>query len=208
MEENTVLPVSVYAEMTPNPATMKFVANQLLLESGNVEINSVEDAVISPLAERIFNFPFVEGIYMSGNFITVTKNDLVEWQDVFQDLREYIQNYLRDGKPVFAENVIVGGTPDSESETPGTSHLTGAHKTPDGEVEEKIISVLEEYVRPAVESDGGSIFFKSFKDGVLTVSMKGSCSGCPSSTVTLKNGVQSLMQRMVPEVVDVIADQD
>ena len=198
--ETAQIPVEVYAESTPNPSTMKFVANKLLVENGNVvEYTDPAQTGDSPLAAKLFNFPFVEGLFLAGNFITVTKNDLVDWEDITLELREYISDYLRTGNSVFKVE-------------PGTSQpvsTTGEFKevVPSNDTEERIVEILEEYIRPAVEQDGGAINFKSFKDGVVTVVLRGACSGCPSSTITLKNGIQQLFNRMLPEVKDVVAEE-
>ena len=201
--ETTKIPVTVYAEMTPNPATMKFVANRILVENGAVvEYTDPEKANDSPLAAKIFNFPFVEEIFIAGNFISVTKNDLVAWEDITLDLREYVLDYLSQGKPVFSEEPTLNNIHDSSQTITNEQQVL-----PQNEVEEKIIEIVEEYVRPAVEQDGGAIHFKAYKNGTLSVVLKGACSGCPSSTVTLKSGIQQLFNRMLPEVKNVIAEE-
>lgn len=200
-------PVSVYAESTPNPSTMKFVTNKNLVPGGGmVEYNSAEEAEKAPIAARLFSFPFVEGVFLSGNFITVTKNDLVEWQDVFAELREYITNYLITGHPILEESVEVEKKSSEEKgESAQAPFIQESHKIPENELEEKIVEILEDYVRPAVESDGGAIHFRKFEEGKLSVALKGSCSGCPSSTMTLKNGIEGIFQQMMPEVKEVVA---
>ncbi|PCJ83186.1 MAG: NifU family protein [Flavobacteriales bacterium] len=198
--ETQSIPTTVYAESTPNPATMKFVANQLLIENGAiVEYTSPEEAEASPLAAKIFNFPFVTGIFIAGNFISVTKNDIIEWEDVTLELREYVQQYLRSGQSIFANQ------PTTLSEKPTVDSFEEI--VPKTDIEEKIVEILEDYIRPAVEQDGGAIHFKSFNDGVLTVILRGACSGCPSSMVTLKAGIQGLFERMLPEVKEVVAEE-
>ena len=194
-----IIPVSIYAEMTPNPSTMKFVANRLIIENGGVvEYNDPDETKNSPLAARLFNFPFVTALFISGNFITITKNDIIEWDDVMTELREYIQEYLNSGSPVFNAPVDPAITLNKED-------VSFENTMPETEIEKQIVSVLEEYVKPAVERDGGAIHFKSFKEGVVSVVLRGSCSGCPSSSITLKNGIEALMTRMVPEVKEVVA---
>lgn len=195
-------PVSVYAEMTPNPATMRFVSSRILVPDGRMlEFRQAEEAeTVSPLASKVFDLPFVTGVFISGNFITVTKNDSIDWDLVQLELREYIQDYLNtDGRVVLADAPA--------------QHLADAneravtHTDPVTEDDRRIIQVLEEYVRPAVEADGGHIAFRSFKDGVVTVTLRGSCSGCPSSLVTLKGGIENLMKQMVPGVREVVAEE-
>jgi Fe-S cluster biogenesis protein NfuA len=190
-------PVTVYSESTPNPNTMKFMTS-LNLSSTAVEFNTPEEAVEAPLAARIFSFPFVTDVFISNNFITVTKANTVEWIDVTNELRGYIKNYLQAGYEVFKVQPTI-------KEEQSNSTNVAAHTAPTNDVEEKIIGLMEEYVKPAVESDGGAIFFDSYQDGVLKVELRGACSGCPSSTATLKDGIQSLFNRMMPEIKEVVA---
>lgn len=195
------LPFMIYAEVTPNPATMKFVANHLLVDNGSVfEFFSEADSSDSPLAQRLFSFPFVTRVFMTQNFITLTKMEGIEWDDVMLELREYISNYLNSGNEVV---VNVSEKQESQETTEGLTDHSEA-STP---VEEKIVEILDEYIRPAVEGDGGAIHFKSYEDGQLNVVLKGSCSGCPSSSVTLKAGIQALFERMLPEVKEVVAEE-
>ena len=190
-------PVAVYSESTPNPNTMKFVTS-LKLSSTEVEFNTPEEADEAPLAARIFSFPFVTDVFISNNFITVTKANSVEWIEVTNELREYIKNYLQAGYEVFKVQ------PTILEEQSNTANVA-AHTAPTNDVEKKIIDLMEEYIKPAVESDGGAIFFDSYQNGVLKVELRGACSGCPSSTATLKNGIQSLFNRMMPEIKEVVA---
>lgn len=196
------LPVSVYAESTPNPATMRFVVGRPLVPEGRLmEFTSPEEAeAVSPLAAKVFNLPFVTGVFISGNFVTVTKNNSIDWDMVQGELREYIQEYLNtDGR------VVLSDAP--AQSLADANERAVSHAKPNSKDEEQIIAVLEEYVRPNVESDGGHIAFKSFKDGILAVSLRGSCSGCPSSMVTLKGGIENLMKQMVPGVREVVAEE-
>lgn len=199
--ETKALPYMIYAEMTPNPASMKFVANRALVEGDKVyEFQQEDQAEVSPLAQRLFSFPFVKAVFFSQNFITLTKMEGVEWDEVHIELRDYIANYLNSGHDLLTATAEASNT---ESEEIGiTDHFDAGTPT-----EEKIIEILDDYVRPAVEGDGGAIHFKSFVDGTLTVVLKGSCSGCPSSTVTLKAGIQGLFERMLPEVKEVVAEE-
>lgn len=195
-------PVSVYAESTPNPATMRFVSSRLLVQDGRLlEFRSPEEpAGVSPLAEHVFNLPFVTGVFIASNFITVTRNNSVDWDLVQLELREYIQDYLNsDGRVVYEEGPAQALADANER--------ASTHADPKGPEDEKIIRVLEEYIRPAVESDGGHIAFKSFDEGIVTVSLRGSCSGCPSSMVTLKQGIENLLKHEVPGVREVVAEE-
>ncbi|MFN6175925.1 MAG: NifU family protein [Flavobacteriales bacterium] len=195
-------PVSVYAEMTPNPATMRFVSSRLLVQDGRLlEFRTPEETEnVSPLAEKVFNLPFVTGVFISSNFISVTRNNSVTWDLVQLELREYIQEFLNtDGRVVY-EDAPAQALADANERA--STHADA--KNPE---EEKIIRVLEEYIRPAVEGDGGHIAFRSFEEGVVTVSLRGSCSGCPSSMVTLKQGIENLLKHEVPGVREVVAEE-
>jgi len=195
-------PVSVYAEMTPNPTTMRFVSSVPLLPDGRVlEFLSAEQAQgVSPLAEKVFNLPMTTAVLIGGNFLTVTKNDIVSWDMVQLELREFIQEHLRtDGR------VLHDDAPARELAAANDRAMD--HVEPASEVDARIIAVLDEYVKPAVEGDGGHIAFRSFHEGVVTVTLRGSCSGCPSSMVTLKGGVENLLKQMVPGVREVVAEE-
>jgi NFU1 iron-sulfur cluster scaffold homolog, mitochondrial len=179
--------INVYTESTPNPATMKFLVNKLLT-NGSLDYPTKESAEQSPFAKELFKFNFVNGVFFASNFVTVTKTPDAEWVDIEQILKEFVKGAIES-------ELAVKVTPHEE-----TSQFEGT----DAEV--KIQQILHDYVRPAVEQDGGAIHYKSFEDGVVTVELRGSCSGCPSSTITLKAGIESLLKRMVPEVTEVIAD--
>mgnify|MGYP003393854382 CR=1 FL=1 len=193
-------PVSVYAEATPNPATMRYVVNRELLPDGRMlEFRTSEEAEgVSPLAAKILNLPFADGVFIGGNFITVTKNEVVSWDLVQLELREYIQEYLsKDGR------VLNGDA--STATVQKAEERAVAHTAAANEEEEKIVTILDEYVAPAVANDGGHIAFRSFKDGVVTLQLQGSCSGCPSSLVTLKGGIENILKQMMPGVKEVVA---
>lgn len=180
--------VTIYAEATPNPGSMKFVASKMLLPNDSADFRTAESArENSPLASALFEMPFVNGVFIMNNFVSITKNDDYEWFDLIPDLRAFFQEWIQDGKEIVNPKKVL--SPDEESE-----------------IERKIRQLLEDHVRPAVEMDGGAIDFKSFENGVVTVQMKGSCSGCPSSTMTLKAGIENLLKRMVPEVQAVEAE--
>lgn len=193
--------MQVFAESTPNPSTMRFVTGRTLLPEGQVMefADPAQAEAVSPLAAKIFDLPFVTGVFISGNFITVTKNGVIDWDMVTLELRDYIQEFLQvDGR------VTLGSATQSHAGVPDPG---AAHARPGTPEEEQIISVLEEYVSPAVAADGGHIAFKSFKDGILALSLRGSCSGCPSSMLTLKGGIENLMRQMVPGVKEVVAEE-
>ena len=203
--ETKRLPIQVYAESTPNPATMKFVADKLLIENGaTAEYTDPNNCDASPLAARLFTFPFVTGVFIASNFVTVTKNDAVDWMEITGDLREYITNYIATDQPIFKQQPT---TTQHSSSGDGDDEFIPLDAKPKNDQEAQIINILEEYVRPAVEGDGGAIHFKSFEEGTLTVVLRGACSGCPSSSVTLKAGIAGLFQRMMPEVKEVVAEE-
>jgi Fe-S cluster biogenesis protein NfuA len=179
-------PVTVYSESTPNPNSMKFVLNRMLTND-ILDFPDSASASVSPLVSRLFEFSFVRSAFVSANFITLTKDPETEWHEVTGMVRECIKSELDAGTQLLAVS------------------MSASPSQPLGEVEEKIVSVLEEYIRPAVEMDGGAIQFRSFDGGIVTVSLQGACSGCPSSTLTLKAGIENLLKRMVPEVTEVVA---
>ncbi|MBC7426002.1 MAG: NifU family protein [Bacteroidia bacterium] len=182
--------VTIYAEATPNPESMKFVASRMILPNDSVDYRTKEKAEHSPLALALFeNFQFCNGVFIMNNFISITKLPDVMWVEYIQPIRDFIKAWLEEGKPVIDPQHNL--TPEEE-----------------GEIELKIKKLLDEHVKPAVEMDGGAISYKSFKNGVVTVVMKGSCSGCPSSTMTLKSGIENLLKRMVPEVESVEAEAE
>jgi Fe-S cluster biogenesis protein NfuA len=195
------VPVTIYAEMTPNPTTMKFVANKYLLLTGDsVEFNSAKDAKgFSPLAEELFQLPFVQKVFIAANFVTVTKTDNVPWDFITMELREFIKNFISEGKDVLVQ--MPTPTIASEDETP--KKVYEAH-----EIDDAIRDLLDQFVRPAVENDGGAIEYRGFEDGVVSVLMKGSCAGCPSSTATLKFGIENLLKTHLPEVKEVVAENE
>ncbi|MFT6137396.1 MAG: Fe-S cluster biogenesis protein NfuA [Salibacteraceae bacterium] len=199
------IPMTVYAESTPNPATMKFVCSLAFTESGSsVEFHNVGETSKAPLAARLFTFPFVTSVFFSNDFITITKNDLVDWQEVFGEVRSYLFDYLTAGNDIFTENPKTITTEKQVAAEAKTD--IPKPKLPETDTEKRIVEILEEYVRPAVESDGGAIDYHSYDNkGTVTVILKGSCSGCPSSSVTLKNGIQGLFNQMMPEITEVVA---
>jgi Fe-S cluster biogenesis protein NfuA len=205
MESLVKKPVIIYAESTPNPSSMKFVANQLLVMNGaTAQYLSPSETKGSPLAAKLFEFPFVKAVFMASNFVTITKTDNIHWEDITLELREFIRAFLSEGKAAITElpktEVPVDSTFKEKKE------VFTEHVAPANEIEVKIVETLEQYIRPAVEGDGGSITFKSFVDGIVTVQLRGACSGCPSSTLTLKAGIEGLLKRMIPEVKEVVSE--
>lgn len=171
----------VYTESTPNPESMKFVVNRMVLPNDSIDFRKKELVKDSPLAEALFDYDFVDGVFVMNNFITITKKRDYQWFDIIPQLKKFIKEYVEAEKPIKVDN----------------QNLTEEEET---EVVSKIKKLLHDHVRPAVEMDGGAIDFKSFENGIVTVLMKGACSGCPSSTMTLKAGIENLLKRMVPEV--------
>lgn len=194
------IPYTLYAEATPNPTTMKFVANRVLLESGLAEYTSFEEAKGSPMAMKLFAFPFITGVFIQYNFVTLMKSDMVGWEDVVMELREFIRDYLNSGGTVVTE------LPEGALKTEEDIAATRVHSEPSSDLEEKIIAILDNEIAPAVAQDGGNITFKGYENGVVNVVLRGACSGCPSSTVTLKNGIETLLKNRLPgEVSEVVA---
>lgn len=191
-------PTTVYAESTPNPNTIKFVANRLIIEPNKlVEYLREEECEGAPLAQELFKGGYVKSLFFSNNFVSITKTDAQEWSRLITPVREFLTDYFTKGLPVIVNY------PNN------TTASTENNVTPviEGSPEEAIIGILEEYIRPAVEQDGGAITFRSFNDGIVTVALQGSCSGCPSSKVTLKSGIENLLVCMVPGVKEVVAEE-
>ncbi|MFL2586853.1 MAG: NifU N-terminal domain-containing protein [Flavobacteriaceae bacterium] len=186
-----VAPASVYAESTPNPAVMKFVANKKLVPA-SVEFKSIDTTQNAPLAQALFHFPFVKEVYMDENFISITKYEISIWQEVVQQMRTFIREYIAENKPILSHNFI----PNSETEANVELNYTPTEK--------EIVRILDEYIKPAVASDGGNIVFQSFdvNTKAVHVVLQGACSGCPSSTFTLKNGIETMMCEMLPGKVE------
>ena len=191
--------ISIYTEMTPNPETMKFVANKLLYPGKSVDFQDEESAKASPLAMELFSFPFIKSVFIASNFITLTKtNETEDWQDVIPSIKQFLREYLEEGKTIINEEEIASRKTASSNEV----------SLDDGDVVKRIKELLENYVKPAVEMDGGAIQFKSYEDGRVNLMLQGSCSGCPSSMITLKAGIEGMMKRMIPEVKEVVAEAD
>lgn len=189
--------------MTPNPSTMKFVANKHLMGTGDsVEFQSMGSAKgYSPFAEELFLLPFVKGIFIASNFVTITKTDNLSWDFITMELREFIREWISDGKDILVMMPPKDAEPESTEENKTPQKVFAA-----SEYDDAICDLLDEYVRPAVANDGGAIDFRGFENGVVTVTLKGSCSGCPSSTATLKGGIEQLLMQHLPEVKEVVAE--
>ena len=188
--------VNIYTEANPNPASMKFAVNFMLVPDGtDFDYPDAESAQASPLAAELFKFRYIDRVFIMSNFVTLTKKPDYLWEEVASELRAFIKDYLAAGGPVLATETMKAY--EAEALAPNADET---------ETDRKIKNLLEEYVRPAVESDGGAINFKSFNEGVVKVELRGSCSGCPSSTLTLKAGIENLLKRMMPEVKEVIAE--
>tara|TARA_B100000902_G_scaffold246593_1_gene233391 strand:+ start:5919 stop:6488 length:570 start_codon:yes stop_codon:yes gene_type:complete len=184
---------SIYAESTPNPSTMKFVANRMLIEQ-SIEITNKKDGEGINIAKKLFSFPFIKNIFISNNFISITKKENASWEEITMQLREFIVDFLNENGLIVSLNNNIKLEKNKEKEI--------FSKT-----EEKIINLINEYIKPAVESDGGLIDFHSYEDGIVRVILKGACSGCPSSQATLKQGVEQLLKSKIGnEIIEVIAE--
>lgn len=192
--EKTKTAIEVYAEATPNPDSLKFVINRLLTKGASFDFDSAESTAKSPLAEALFGFEEVQRVFIANNFITITKRTDDMWVALIPKLRNYIREYLSEDNQVFSEDITL-------------DDANYAMSDDDNDVVSKIKEILNNNVRPAVEMDGGAIDFDKYEDGIVTLTMKGACSGCPSSMVTLKSGIEALLKRVVPEVKEVVAKE-
>jgi len=181
---------NIYLEESPNPNSLKFVVNYMIVPEGEIhDFPDIESASYSPLAQQLFKFDYVKRVFIMNNFITISKDEEVEWYTIKESLKHFIYNYLESEKPVIMDQEQADETSSEESE-----------------IGLKVKTILEEYIKPAVEQDGGAIEFHSFNDGVVKVLLKGACSGCPSSMITLKSGIENLLRSMIPEVKAVEAE--
>lgn len=192
-------PIEVYAEVTPNPSVMKFGTNKSLTTK-DVEYKNIDEAsTSSPLAQSLFNFPFVKEVFISDNYVSISKYDMVEWNDVYAELRNFIRNYLQENKTIIKELP----KEEAKNSAPVNTPEVALEGTPG-----KIVDILNEYIKPAVASDGGNIAFNSYNEEskVVSVILQGACSGCPSSTATLKNGIETMLKEMLPnQISEVVA---
>jgi Fe-S cluster biogenesis protein NfuA len=184
------MPITLYLESSPNPQSLKFVFNTMIVPEGmSLDFPDAESAKGSPLALELFAYPEIKRVFFLNNFITLTKAENIEWEEITGKIKPFLKEYIESKKPILAEDVIQDDSNENDSE-----------------IVKKIKGLLAEYVRPAVEQDGGAIQFHSYEDGIVKVLLQGSCSGCPSSTLTLKAGIENLFKRMIPEVQSVVAE--
>jgi Fe-S cluster biogenesis protein NfuA len=183
-------PITVYGETTPNPSALKFVVSRMLTRTA-VEFKNIDQTASSPLAKELFKFPYVKEIFIDENYISVTKYDINNWDEITLELRSYIKQFIENGGTVLEENFVQETLVEETKKTEEFDNLDVTSQ--------KIINILEEYVKPAVAADGGNIAFESYneEDKVVKVILQGACSGCPSSTFTLKSGIESLLKTML-----------
>ncbi len=191
------IPVTVYAEATPNPSTLKFVANKKLV-TAPFEFKSIDDTAHAPLAKELFHFPFVKEVFMDENYISIQKYEMTDWDEVVTEAREFIRNYIQDGKEIVTAEQLK--TP---QEVEKAAEVTFEQLD---DVSKEIVNIIEEYIKPAVASDGGNIVFKSYDEASQNVAviLQGACSGCPSSTFTLKNGIENMLKQMLPGKINAV----
>ncbi len=183
-------PITVYGETTPNPATLKFVVSRMLTKNA-IEFKNIDETAASPLAKELFKFPYVKEIFIDENYISVTKYEINNWEEITLELRSFIKQFIENGGAVLDESLLVAI---AEKETVKTQNFDNLDIT-----SQQIINILEEYVKPAVQADGGNIAFESYNEGDKTVKviLQGACSGCPSSTFTLKSGIENMLKSML-----------
>ncbi|MFY0672210.1 MAG: NifU family protein [Bacteroidia bacterium] len=185
-------PITVYAEATPNPESLKFVVNKLIVRGHSFDFDSLENSAKSPLASELFEMGFVKRVFIANNFVTITKTEDKMWVELIPNLRKFLKDFLESGKKMFTDDISYE---DSNYQMDDN----------DDDVVVKIKNILNENIKPAVEMDGGAIDFNSYEGGVVSLTLKGACSGCPSATVTLKAGIEALLKRNIPQVTEVVA---
>ena len=183
-------PITIYAESTPNPSVTKFVANKILTKTA-VECKNIDETKTSPLAKDLFSFPFVKEVFIDENYISITKYDIADWNEITFELRNFLKQYLEQTDQIVDEKLIEQTTNFVQQQEAYFENLDVTSQ--------QIINILEEYVKPAVQSDGGNITFNSYdeKSNTVQVTLQGACSGCPSSTFTLKNGIENMLRQML-----------
>ncbi|PHN02946.1 NifU family protein [Flavilitoribacter nigricans] len=197
----TKSPVLLYTEQTPNPESLKFVTNRMLYK-GTADFREEELArEWSELASELFDKPYVKGVYICNNFVTVTKEMNYDWADIMLPLKQFIKSYIENGGDILKE-----GFEEAMAEIEEERGASYEYSEDEAEIVNKIKDLIDTYVRPAVEMDGGNITFKSYDEGIVTVILQGACSGCPSSTVTLKAGIEGMLKRMIPQVKEVVSE--
>lgn len=198
MENNTPKFVEIYTESTPNPTMLKFVASCMILPNAIIECKNISEAEDSPLAKALFGFDYIESVFISNNFVTICKKETEEeWFELSFELKAFLKEYLLSGKEIVTEAFF-------EKQEQNKA----AKEAQQDDIDKKIVALLDKYVKPAVEMDGGNIAFKSYENGVVKLIMQGACAGCPSSSVTLKDGIEAMLKRMVPEVEEVVAETE
>ena len=188
-EPTKKVPIEIYSEVTPNPSVLKFVANKKLVEY-DLEYKNIEEAKDSPLATALYNFSFVKEVFISENYVSITKFDVVEWSEITNEVRSFIKQFIADGKTIL-----------NKSTAPKNNTQNKSIELEDlDDVSKQIVAILDEYIKPAVAADGGNILFQSYEPETKTVNviLQGACSGCPSSTITLKNGIENMLKQLIP----------
>ena len=193
---------SIYAESTPNPEVMKFVSNRMLADK-SIEIDTLQEAKGISIAEELLKFPFVKSIYLSANFISISKTKELEWEDIAMQLRVFIADHLNENQIKNYTEHFIAKDIDSEK----TSDSKKAKIREFNDEEKEIEKILDQYIKPAVASDGGEISLNYYKDNIVYVDLKGACSGCPSSTSTLKGGIENLLKQKINPDIQVIANE-
>ena len=188
--KSKIQPVTVYGETTPNPSALKFVVSRMLTKNA-IEFKNIDQTAASPLAKELFKFPYVKEIFIDENYISVTKYEISEWQEITLELRSFIKQYIENGGTVLDENYVATVTAEESTKAKDFDSLDVTSQ--------QIINILEEYVKPAVQADGGNIAFDSYNESEKTVKviLQGACSGCPSSTFTLKSGIENMLKSML-----------
>jgi Fe-S cluster biogenesis protein NfuA len=202
MEPVVKSPVMLYTEQTPNPEALKYVTNRLLYR-GIADFREKDLAAEwSPMANSLMELPYVKSVYFNNNYVTVMKEMNYDWTEIMLKLKEYIKDYIENDGEVVKEGFAAFW--DAQTAQSNAVQFSGE----DGEIARKVKELIDMYVKPAVEMDGGNIEFKAFEKGRVFVTMQGSCSGCPSSSVTLKAGIEGMLKRMVPEVTEVVQEME
>ena len=188
------VPITIYAESTPNPGVMKFVANKKLVEQ-IFEYKTIDETAHAPLAQKLFHFPFVKEVFMDTNYISITKFDVAEWDEIVLEIREFLRSYLEEGNEI--KTAVIE---EVKTESPEEAAV------PLDDISQQIVGIIEEYIKPAVAADGGNILFDSYntEDKSVHVILQGACSGCPSSTFTLKSGIENMLKEMLPGKVSTV----
>ncbi|HLF53303.1 NifU family protein [Flavobacterium sp.] len=185
-------PITVYGETTPNPAALKFVVSRILTKNA-IEFKNIDDTAASPLAKELFSFPYVKEVFIDENYISVTKYEINDWNEITLELRSFIKQFIENGGTVLDESVITADTKQEKQQIKNFDSLDT--------ISQQIINILEEYVKPAVAADGGNILFDSYdpKEKRVKVILQGACNGCPSSTFTLKSGIENMLKDMLKD---------